>query len=51
MKAWNELTNKQKAEQFMKDMPNKYKVLGSKELKKLFMHCETYMHKQLTQNK
>lgn len=47
MREWQNLTNKQKVESLLKDLPTFYQKLSMSELKKLFMHAETYLFKKI----
>lgn len=47
MGEWQNQTNKQKVEKLLKDLPPFYKELPVRELKKLFMHAETYLFKKI----
>ncbi len=47
IKQYYELSNKSRAQNFLNDLPEFYKKLPIKDLKKLLMHAETHLHKSI----
>jgi len=45
------ISNKQKAELFLQKLSEPYKSMPKKELKKLLMHSEVYLHKSIVKEK